>query len=70
MQKRRGGGGGAAAAGTPKHALSLSLSLSIPRTRHDLAVREVAREKVVVGGHVLVADSVRLWLQFHDPVDE
>jgi len=40
------------------------------RARHDLALREVAGEEVVVGAHALVADRVALRLQLHHAVDE
>ena len=47
-----------------------SLSSTTPiLTGHDFAVREVAREEVVVGGDVFVAHRVLLGDELHHPVD-
>ena len=50
------------------HALIRNTPRTRPHTWHDLAIREVAREKVVVGSDILVAHCILLWLQLNDPV--
>ena len=42
----------------------------VARTGHDLAVREVACEEIIVGSDVFVADGVLLRLILHHPVQQ
>ena len=50
--------------------ISLAQDRSSCGTWHDLPVREVASEEVVVGGHIFVADGVLLRLQLHHSVHQ